>query len=60
MSIQAIFFFLQSFFPFSLPVFFNGGLPGALRVVEEDPEVLLDVGGHLYHVGAHLHIHLPV
>lgn len=29
-------------------------------MVEKNSEILLDVGGHLYHAGAHLYIHLPV
>ena len=33
---------------------------GALRVLAEDPEVLLDVGGDVHHAGADPGLHLPV
>jgi len=29
-------------------------------VVEEDPEVLLDVSGYVHHAGPHRGLHLPV
>ena len=35
-------------------------LTGALWMVEEDSEVLLDVGGYLHNAGAYLYIHISV
>lgn len=35
-------------------------LSGSLHVVEEDPEVFLDVGDGLHHAGSHSGLHLPV
>lgn len=54
-------FFSQSFFCILLfPLLSIVWFAGSLWMVEENSEVLLDVGGHLYHVGAHLYIHLPI